>query len=584
MAVRIERMKRLTAIFAALFLLLSYSSFTHSSKAASGEIAQIALSAPATVAPGETFDVTISLKRAQDLYAIRLTLTWDADKAEPVNSTKPFTGGSFLSEMSELANEWNNQTGSATYMKTFLGKVPGQSGEGMVATLRLKMKEGSSGDLYIHVADGSQLVNSEPKSTPFTPQEASIRISTTDGGSGGGNGNGTPGTETVTGGTKETEVGQVTVKTDENGNTTAQLQVKPQVIYEQVNASDKKVIMINLGTQVIGAAKQVDVEMDQETTQALLQSGKPIQFAHDVFTLEIPSEELARWIKEGALVFSLMIEDKKADAPIFISAIAKIDFVSPILTIGESDQMLINPLHLTLKIETAQGVDSRLVGAYRRGKDGRWSYVGSPLQWKSSELEIYTTRLGSFAAIRYEKSFADIANHWAKIPIEVLASQHLLKGKNDNHFSPEGKITRAEFAAMLVRMLGLEGESYKGSFQDVKSTDWFVSEVESAVKVGIVTGYQGKFRPGAYITRQDMVVMLLRAAQLTEKSLAKGGQVSLNAFSDKEEISSYAKEAVAVAVANRIINGMADHRFVPMGDATRAQAAKALYQFLYGNQ
>ncbi|MBE3554938.1 MAG: S-layer homology domain-containing protein, partial [Thermicanus sp.] len=311
-------------------------------------------------------------------------------------------------------------------------------------------------------------------------------------------------------------------------------------------------------------------------------SGKPIQLVHDSFTVEIPSAELAHWLKEGSLLLTLKMEEGKADVPISIAEIKKTTFVSPILTIGGSDQMLINPLHLTLKIEAAQGVDSRLVGAYRRGEDGKWSYAGSPLQWKSSEVEIYTTRLGSFAAIEYKKTFADIANHWAKSPVEVLASQHLLKGKNDNDFVPEGKITRAEFAAMLVRMLGLKGESYKGSFQDVKETDWFVSEVEAAAKAGIVTGFQGKFRPGEHITRQDMVVMLLRAAQLTEKSLTKGDQVSLNAFQDKEEIAGYAKEAVAVAVANQIINGMVDHRFVPMGDATRAQAAKVLYQFLFG--
>ncbi|WP_054671071.1 S-layer homology domain-containing protein [Calditerricola satsumensis] len=50
--------------------------------------------------------------------------------------------------------------------------------------------------------------------------------------------------------------------------------------------------------------------------------------------------------------------------------------------------------------------------------------------------------------------FSDVtSNHWAKDAIEYLAIKGILKGRNENFFEPEGKITRAEFAAVLVRIL-----------------------------------------------------------------------------------------------------------------------------------
>lgn len=90
----------------------------------------------------------------------------------------------------------------------------------------------------------------------------------------------------------------------------------------------------------------------------------------------------------------------------------------------------------------------------------------------------------------------------------------------------------------------------------------------------IISGYsETEFGPDDPITREQMAVMIVKAAQLS-------AGVSGKTFADSDSISEWAREAVNVATGNKIINGYSDNTFRPKGNTTRTEAAVVLSQSL----
>lgn len=174
------------------------------------------------------------------------------------------------------------------------------------------------------------------------------------------------------------------------------------------------------------------------------------------------------------------------------------------------------------------------------------------------------------------KSFIDVNSHWARDEIEILAGKGIISGMSDDYFMPDEKITRAQFASMLFRLLELKSEEYKGLFSDVSGEDWYSTTVESVAKAGIVMGSENKFYPNKEISREEMAVMIIRALEYKGISTSTL-QVK---FNDMEQISSWALESVGKAVSMGIIKGMTETAFEPKLGATRAQAAVMMYRLI----
>ena len=90
-----------------------------------------------------------------------------------------------------------------------------------------------------------------------------------------------------------------------------------------------------------------------------------------------------------------------------------------------------------------------------------------------------------------------------------------------------------------------------------------------------VSGFgDGRFGPDNNITREQLALMLWRYAGSPAVS---GGELR---FTDADQVSDWALEAVRWAVGNGIVSGHDDGRLAPQGLATRAQAAQMLKNFL----
>lgn len=177
------------------------------------------------------------------------------------------------------------------------------------------------------------------------------------------------------------------------------------------------------------------------------------------------------------------------------------------------------------------------------------------------------------------KGFTDLGSvEWAAEAINGLAAKGVITGKTDTTFAPNDNVTRAEFAKILVGAFGLSDVEATADFTDVSKDDWFYNYVAVAYRMGVINGYEdGSFGANDLITRQDMAVMVSRAAAVTQTALPE-----VNAaveFEDADQIADYAKEAVSSLQKAGIINGTSETTFSPLDNATRAQAAKILYNF-----
>ena len=174
--------------------------------------------------------------------------------------------------------------------------------------------------------------------------------------------------------------------------------------------------------------------------------------------------------------------------------------------------------------------------------------------------------------------FKDIKDHWAEKEIVELAEKDIIKGVTEDEFMPDKSITRAEFTALIVRTLGLQLADYKNGFNDVKETDWFAQEIQTALENGIISKDE-MFRPNDTMTREEMTKVMVEALKKAtgEEDLEKA---DLGQFKDAEEISGWAKEYVAEALHTGLIKGISEEEFSPKTNATRAQGAVMIHRLL----
>ncbi len=175
------------------------------------------------------------------------------------------------------------------------------------------------------------------------------------------------------------------------------------------------------------------------------------------------------------------------------------------------------------------------------------------------------------------KGFNDLSSvSWAKEAIEAFAERGIVSGMGNNQFMPNNSVTREQFVKMLLGTFEIKTAAGNGAFfHDVHAGQWYYEYVQTAVSLGLASGYGDTFGIGDSITREDMAVMIYNCAKRQGIEL-----VAKHAESpaDYDSVSGYAKEAVDVLYKAGIINGVGDGSYAPKMQATRAQAVKLLYE------
>ncbi|GGF83952.1 hypothetical protein GCM10010912_31440 [Paenibacillus albidus] len=159
---------------------------------------------------------------------------------------------------------------------------------------------------------------------------------------------------------------------------------------------------------------------------------------------------------------------------------------------------------------------------------------------------------------------------WALQSVQKAFDQKLMQGVSSDSlvFAPKQHITRAQFAALLLRLTNNTPAPASSApvFSDVKAGAWYYGDVLKAKELGIIDGVsKTAFHPNGTISRQDMAVMIYRAFKLE-------APVDAQSFKDESKISSYASAAVHAVSDLGYMTGF-DGAFDPSAPVTREMAA-----------
>lgn len=195
-----------------------------------------------------------------------------------------------------------------------------------------------------------------------------------------------------------------------------------------------------------------------------------------------------------------------------------------------------------------------------------------------SSMEFSSTQGGKYGVVYIKKTFQDMQGFdWAKKEIEVMASKGIINGVSEKSFVPEENITRADLMMLIVKSLGLTGNT-DDNFDDVKPEDYYFKALGIAKQYGLANGKgDNKFNPNEKITRQDMIVLIDRAMKLYEKSKTLGDANELQKFVDASSVAGYATNSVSAMIQEGIIKGDGIN-INPESNATRAEAAVIIYR------
>ncbi|WP_127539572.1 S-layer homology domain-containing protein [Paenibacillus illinoisensis] len=150
------------------------------------------------------------------------------------------------------------------------------------------------------------------------------------------------------------------------------------------------------------------------------------------------------------------------------------------------------------------------IGIIKGYPDGRFKPDAS-----ITRAEFSTLLVKAFALRSGSGTFElrDIQNSWARDSIEILASNGVINGYSDGTFHADYKITRAEMAAMISKILIFQNtpSGDAATFVDVAPKHWAKEIIEAAAKAGLLEGKsQNRFEPDANLTRAEALTVIMR--------------------------------------------------------------------------
>ncbi|MFC4305190.1 S-layer homology domain-containing protein, partial [Cohnella boryungensis] len=198
-------------------------------------------------------------------------------------------------------------------------------------------------------------------------------------------------------------------------------------------------------------------------------------------------------------------------------------------------------------------------------------------------VKVSSLNNGTFAIVSHSAKLKDVASHWAEQAIRDMGERMIVEGTG-NLYEPDREVTRAEFAAILVRGLGLPMENEAAPFSDTPQSAWYNNVVNTVYTYRLITGFEdGTFHPNDRISREQAMVMLSRAMIFTGLKAKLPGQAADEAllpYTDAASASNWALGGIADCIQSGVIQGKSDAKLAPQDFVTRAEAATIVQRLL----
>lgn len=170
--------------------------------------------------------------------------------------------------------------------------------------------------------------------------------------------------------------------------------------------------------------------------------------------------------------------------------------------------------------------------------------------------------------------FADIKAHWCAEYAQKACDKGIMTPADENTFEPDLKVTRGDFAVMLLKTIGAEEQEYKNGFADVSADDNFAGAVQALLDMGVISK-DTMFNPGDFVTREQVckMVMIALNTEIPE-------QYDISQLTDLNDVSDWARPYVAAAINAKIMVGTGENIFSPLENIDRAQCAALVVKIL----
>ena len=196
--------------------------------------------------------------------------------------------------------------------------------------------------------------------------------------------------------------------------------------------------------------------------------------------------------------------------------------------------------------------------------------------------ETKTETIPATGVMDVTKMFTDVSHSWADDGIQYCVTHQLMSGIGNDLFGPKLTTTRAQIVQILYNLEGSPKVSGTTPFTDL-TNDWYKDAVLWAYQTGVVAGTSSTtFEPDLPVTREQIAVILMEYMTRVLKLERTWKPADLSVFPDAGSVSSWAKDALADAVALGLISGASNGGqtlLEPQGSATREQVATILMEF-----
>ncbi len=208
---------------------------------------------------------------------------------------------------------------------------------------------------------------------------------------------------------------------------------------------------------------------------------------------------------------------------------------------------------------------------------GRYNPATGAIEAKISESGVYQVK-------NNEKDFEDIKNLSEEMQesIKILAAKGIIEGTSEKEFSPADSISRAEVAALLLRLLSQVDPNADGGFADVKKSDWFFGTAGSAKAYGMIVGFEDNtFRGNDTIAKDQILTISSRVLQKEMKYIVPTQPKDWITFADASSVAAWAEQDIALATMANIITRTSDNTIHANENMTRGDAALIIMRLFY---
>ncbi|CAK4867154.1 unnamed protein product [Aphanomyces euteiches] len=389
-----------------------------------------------------------------------------------------------------------------------------------------------------------------------------------------------------------------------NDQTVTTIAVDPKVLEDKLAAKGQHAVIT---IPVNGKSDVIVGELDGQMIKNMEDKQAVLEIQSDRATYTLPAQQINISAISDQFGKTVALQDIKVQIEIAVLTADMVEVVENAAKKG-SFTLVVPPLSFTVRatyegktielstfnayvertIAIPEGVDpNKITTGVVVDPDGTVRHVPTKMVVIDGKYYAIINSLtnSTYSVVWHPLEFRDVTNHWAKNAVNDMGSRMVINGTENGMFSPDRDITRAEFAAIIVRGLGLKPDKNGViAFSDVKASDWYGSAIYTAYAFHLISGFEdGTFRPNDKITREQAMAIISKAMTITnvnDKLSVQSIDATLRPYADAAEVSAWAQSSIADSLQAGIVSGRSNTELAPKAYMTRAEVAAIVQRLL----